>query len=138
VNRAIVDTGPIVALLSAADRWHAWSKAQFARVNAPLLTCEAVISEAGFILRGDRQATDALFGLLDRGVLELRFELAAEHAGVRALVKRYANVPMSVADACLVRMSELVNAPVLTLDGDFRIYRRLGRQVIPLLAPGPG
>lgn len=131
----IVDTGPIVALLSDADRWHGWSKEQFARLRAPLLTCEAVVSEAGFVLRGDRQATEALFGLLERGVLELRFALAAEHPAVRALMRRYANVPMSIADACLVRMAELVNAAVLTMDSDFRIYRRLGRQVIPLVAP---
>lgn len=54
-------------------------------------------------------------------------------------MRRYADVPMSLADACLVRMSELSDdASVLTLDSDFRIYRRLGRQAIPLLTPRTG
>ena len=52
------------------------------------------------------------------------------------LLRRYRNVPMSLADACLVRLSELYgDCAVLTLDSDFRIYRRHGRQVIPVLAP---
>jgi predicted nucleic acid-binding protein len=132
----IVDTGPIVALLSDSDRWHGWAKEQFAALRAPLATCEAVMSEAGYLLRGDRRAAEALFGLLERSVLKLEFRLAAEHRAVRALMRRYADVPMSLADGCLVRMSELSgDAPVLTLDSDFRIYRRLGRQTIPLVAP---
>jgi len=49
---------------------------------------------------------------------------------------RYQSVPMSFADACLVRMSELwPKTPVFTLDSDFRIYRRNKRQSIPLIAP---
>lgn len=136
IGATIVDTGPIVALLSDSDRWHGWAKEQFAALRAPLATCEAVMSEASYLLRGDRRAAEALFGLLERSVLELRFGLAAEHPAVRALMRRYADVPMSLADACLVRMSELSrDASVLTLDSDFRIYRRLGRQAIPLVAP---
>ena len=132
----IVDTGPIVALLSHSDRWHGWAKEQFGALRAPLFTCEAVLSEAGFLLRDDGQAIDALFGLLERRVLEIGFDLGAEHLSVRALMRRYANVPMSVADACVVRMSELLGvAQVLTLDSDFSVYRRLGRQMIPLVTP---
>lgn len=132
----IVDTGPIVALLSDSDRWHGWAKEQFAALRAPLATCEAVMAEASFLLRADRRATEALFGLLERSVLEIRFRLGEEHAAVRALLRRYADLPMSLADACLVRMTELArDAPVLTLDGDFAIYRRLGRLAIPLITP---
>lgn len=132
----IVDTGPIVALLSDSDHWHDWARRQFAALRAPLLTCEAVVSEASFLLRGDRRGTEALFGLLERGVIENRFTLAAEHRSVLRLMRRYADVPMALADACLVRMSELFgDASLLTLDSDFRVYRRLGRQAIPLVAP---
>ena len=54
------------------------------------------------------------------------------------LQRAYADVPMSLADACLVRMTELhEEARVLTTDSDFRLYRRNRRQVIPLLVP-PG
>jgi predicted nucleic acid-binding protein len=132
----IVDTGPIVALLSDSDHWHSWAKEQFAALQPPLATCEAVMSEASFLLRGDRRAIESLFGLLERRVLELRFALAAEYPAVRALMRRYSNVPMSLADACLVRMSETTGGTqLLTLDSDFGVYRRLGRQTIPLLAP---
>ena len=74
--------------------------------------------------------------LLERGVLRLAFDLSDNVRQVRALMKRYGNVPMSLADTCLARMSELVTgSTVLTLDGDFRIYRRHRRQKIPLLMP---
>jgi predicted nucleic acid-binding protein len=132
----IVDTGPIVALLSESDRWHAWAKEQFAALRAPVQTCESVLAEASYLLGGGGRAVDGLFGLLERSVLVVEFRLAAEHRALRTLMRRYADVPMSLADACLVRMSELVDdASVLTLDSDFRIYRRLGRQTIPLIAP---
>jgi predicted nucleic acid-binding protein len=132
----IVDTGPIVALLSESDRWHGWAKEQFAVLRAPLATCESVLAEASYLLGSGRRTIEGLFGLLERSVLKVEFRLAAEHRALRALMRRYANVPMSLADACLVRMSELSDdARVLTLDGDFRIYRRLGRQTIPLILP---
>jgi len=135
-DTTIVDTGPIVALLSESDRWHGWAKEQFGTLRAPLSTCEPVLAEASYLLGSDGRTIEALFGLLERSVLKVEFRLAAEHRALRALMRRYAEVPMSLADACLVRMSELSDAAaVLTLDGDFRIYRRLGRQTIPLIAP---
>ncbi len=79
----IVDTGPIVALLSDSDRWHGWAKEQFAALRAPLATCEAVMSEASYLLQGDRREAEALLGLLERSVLKLEFRLAAEPGRVR-------------------------------------------------------
>jgi predicted nucleic acid-binding protein len=77
-----------------------------------------------------------VLGLLETGAVALAFDLATEQRPVRNLVSRYSDVPMSLADACLVRMSELVaDGTVFTLDGDFRIYRRHGRHVIPVLMP---
>ncbi len=135
----IVDTGPIVALLSESDRWHDWAKEQFAVLRAPLATCESVLAEASYLLGSGSRTIEGLFGLLERSVLKVDFRLAAEHRALRALMRRYADVPMSLADACLVRMSELSDdASVLTLDSDFRIYRRLGRRTIPLIAPRIG
>jgi hypothetical protein len=56
--------------------------------------------------------------------------------GHTALMTKYATVPMSLADACLVRMTELNSgSTVLTLDRDFRVYRRTGRHVVPVIAP---
>ena len=132
----IVDTGPLVAFLNRRDRFHGWAAAELARVAPPLQTCEAVLSETCFLLQHRAGNADPLMDLLDRRLLSMRFQLASEQARVRKLMRRYQDQGMSLADACLVRMSELVaDCIVLTLDADFRIYRRNGRQVIPVCMP---
>jgi len=132
----LVDTGPLVAALRARDRHHGWTRAQLASLPGPLLTCEAVLSEAFFLLQSVPKGHDALAALIDRGVVEVRFDFQDEREGTIRLLRKYADTPMSFADACLVRMSELHRgACVLTLDHDFVTYRRNGRERIPLLAP---
>ena len=132
----LVDTGPLVALLSERDRYHPWAMQAFSRAVAPLRTCEAVLSEAWYLLRLTRDGQAALLELVERGLLSIDFALASELAAVRRLVNRYRDQPMSLADACLVRMAELYDdATVLTLDSDFVVYRKNGRQVIALIAP---
>lgn len=132
----ILDTGPWVALHCRDDAHHAWARDQFSRFTAPLLTCEAVVTETCFLLaRGGHDPAKAL-GLMERGVVRIGMELSEQVAAVRALFERYDNVPASLADACLIRMSELHEAcRVMTLDSDFHIYRRHGRKVIPLVRP---
>jgi len=106
-------------------------------LRPPLLTCEPVLTEAAFLLKRDGQDADALFELLERGVIRIAMAVQDELADVRALMHRYRNRPMSLADACLVRLSEIHPAgEVFTLDSDFRIYRRHGNKVIPVLMPG--
>ncbi len=135
-ERIVVDTGPLVAILNGRDRHHLWAREMFDTVAPPLATCEAVISEACFLVREIKGGPQAVFGLLERGVLEIAFRLVQNRAAVQSLMVRYANVPMSVADACLVRMTELdPRATVLTLDGDFKVYRRYARQTVPVLMP---
>jgi predicted nucleic acid-binding protein len=130
----ILDTGPIVALLNRRDAFHKWAREELARDRAPYVTCEAVVTEACHLLR--HEGCDLVIELGERGFFTTSFVLGSEWRHVRALVKRYADVPMSLADACLVRMSELdSSARVMTLDSDFRMYRRNGRQVIPMIAP---
>ena len=74
--------------------------------------------------------------LLARDIVRVDFRLAAEVGPVRALMKKFASVPMSFADACLVRMTELLpGTQVVTLDGDFHIYRRNRRQLVPTIMP---
>jgi len=135
VSRSVLlDTGPLVAFLSAADTHHPWVREQWEQLSPPLSTCEAVITEAAFLLQRQRKSRAALFELIRRGVVRLDFSLETELSTVAALVERYADVPMSLADACLVRMSEQwADSRVFTLDGDFRLYRRNGRQTIPLI-----
>ena len=134
----IVDTGPIVALLDADEAHHEWARTQFAALGAPLLTCEAVLSEASFLLQRAGADQSLPVTLVGRGVLRVEHPIASEAdaLAVRGLIRRYRSVPMSFADACLVRLLEGTdNASIMTLDSDFRIYRQAGRRVIPLLMP---
>jgi len=100
----------------------------------PWTTCESALSET-FHLIG-RGGTTVLGTLLRRKALAAAFDFRAEVARVLQLMERYADVPMSLADACLVRMTEILADPVLlTTDDDFRVYRRHGRQVVPVSMP---
>jgi predicted nucleic acid-binding protein len=128
----LVDAGFVVALLNPRDGHHAWAAAQAANLAPPWLTCEAVLSEIFHVL-GPRGAP-ALRALLRRGSIRPAFDLADQLEPVLVLMEKYRDVPMSLADACLVRMTEaLSESLILTTDTDFRIYRRHSRQVIPCL-----
>ena len=130
----IADSSAVVALLSRGDQHHAWIAAQAENLPTPWLTCEAVLTEA-FYLLGTRGAPN-LKELLRRKALNLSFDLGEQLLPVLILMDKYADLPMSLADACLVRMTEtLSDAVVLTTDADFRLYRRHSRQVIPCLLP---
>jgi Predicted nucleic acid-binding protein, contains PIN domain len=108
----------------------------WASLYDPLWTCEAVISEAVFVLQSERASPDAILRLLEREIIRLDFSIERNRPDVCRLLRKYADQPMSVADACLVRMAELSDpCQVFTTDRDFRVYRRKGRHVIPLLAP---
>ncbi len=132
----LVDAGPLVALLDRRDRAHAWAVEQLSELRPPFHSCEAVIAEAFHLLRRLPDARTAILEMVAEDVLTTPFDLPEHAREVLALVQRYANVPMSLADACLVRMSELVpNCVLFTLDNDFRIYRRHKREKIPLLIP---
>jgi len=134
--RLFADTGPLVAFFNRADQYHGWASGQFDAISQPLVTCEAVISEAVFLLQSDGLSTDPLFEAIERGQLMIQFSAEEHWPDLRRLVRKYADLPMSLADACLVRMTELVpHSQVLTTDRHFRIYRRHGRQLISLRAP---
>ena len=135
-QKVILDTGPLVAFLNGKDTYHDWAVEQWGRIQPPLLTCEAVVSEACFLLRRQSRGPQSVLELLRRQVLDLSFRLTDHIDTVGALMQKYDNVPMSLADACLVRMAELSDvSPVLTLDAHFKIYRKNKRQVLPLLLP---
>jgi len=132
----ICDTGPLVAFFNRRDQYHPWASQQFRLITQPLLTCEAVISEVAFLLQDDGLAADPLFEALERRHVLVQFSAEEHWPDLRHLMSKYANLPMSLADACLVRMAELApRSQVFTADHHFRFYRRHGRQVIPLLAP---
>ena len=136
-TRTIVDTGPLVAFFNRRDAHHDWAADQFKRLKVPWLTCESVLSETCFLLKSMGVAPELALEAVERGAVKPCFLLADEIAAVHRLMRRYAKA--SLADACLVRMSELYpDCQVLTLDRDFLIYRRDGRRVIPLIAPFHG
>ena len=132
----VVDAGPLVALLNSRDKHHAWVVQQLGDIKPPMLTCEAVLAEATYLTRAAPGARAALIEMLGEGFLTIGMALADQHSAILAMIRRYNDVPMSLADACLVRLAELYpQSPVLTLDSDFMIYRKNGRQVISMICP---
>ncbi|WNZ22024.1 PIN domain-containing protein [Leptolyngbya sp. NK1-12] len=135
-QQVLLDTGPLVAFLKPQDQWHAWVTAELTTIAQPLLTCEAVISEACFLLRRTYAGEETVLSLIADGYLQIPFDLGQEAVAVRRLMSRYHSVPMSLADACLVRMAEQYRgSAILTLDSDFQIYRKDTNQVIPVIMP---
>lgn len=135
-RRILLDAGPLVALLRPRDEYHEWASTQWKNLRTPLFTCESAITEACFLLRGVVPGSQSVLELLSRSIIRVDFALERELSAVSRLMDRYADVPMALADACLVRMSELDSeSTVFTLDSDFRRYRRNKRQVIPLIIP---
>lgn len=136
MNHVIVDTGPLVALLNGRDSHHAWARRILDGIQPPLFTCDAVLSEACFLVRNLKGGPDAILEMVANDLVKSEFRLQTEIDAVRKLMRRFASVPMSLADGCLVRMTELDRrATVLTLDGDFRIYRRNGSEAVPISLP---
>lgn len=136
INRVLLDTGPLVAFLARDDQHHEWACEQFEKFDCPLVTCEPVLTEAFHLLRANAPQTRALEELLEGDAFDLSFALRKQAAEVVALRRSYRDVPMSLADACLVRLSELhPHCPVLTLDSDFATYRRNRRDLIPHITP---
>ena len=137
-KRILIDTGPLVACINRRDKFHSWACERLGEINPPMLTCEAVLAEACFLLQDASGGTAAVLELVERGVLLVDFQVSTYTKSIRTLMEKYSSVPMSLADACLVKMMELhEDSMVMTLDGDFLIYRRHGRQTIPVLMP-PG
>ncbi len=136
MTHIIVDTGPLVAWLNRRESNHQWARETLDVLAPPLYTCEAVLTEALFLLRGIDGGPTALLELVGRDLLRVDFSLRTELEAVHALMKKYAGVPITLADACLIRMSEMeAESVVVTLDHDFRVYRRHRRQVIPTIMP---
>jgi predicted nucleic acid-binding protein len=133
----LVDTGPLVALFDRRDKHHEWAVTTLQhRVKPPILTCDGVLTEATFLLRPGSINCSKLVEGVERELVRSSFALELHIQRVRWLMARYSSTPMSFADACLVRMTELhTDVVVWTTDTDFAIYRRHGRERIPTLMP---
>jgi uncharacterized protein len=130
----IVDASFLITLLSRREGNHAWAEGQARSFPPPWHTCEAVLSESFHLL--GRPGAQPLEQLIRREAIIVSFRFAESADSVLHLMRKYADVPMSFADACLVRMTETLAEPtLLTTDADFRIYRRFGRRTIPSIMP---
>jgi len=132
-NSILLDASALVGILHRNDQWHSEASRVFSTLkDSQILTCEPVITEAWFLLGGSEFARVALLGLVQDAV-SISFSLTEEIREVQRLVARYRELPMSLADACLVRMSEIFDAAVFTFDSDFNIYRRNRNEKIPVI-----
>jgi predicted nucleic acid-binding protein len=128
----IADTGFIVAFLNRRDHYHAWAVGIASEIDAPLTTCEAVLAEAAFHLG----SVNPVLELIDHDLLRLDFDLSDNLSRIALLAKRYADRNPDLADLCLICLSErFPSLPVITVDGDFKVYRRHQREIIPVLTP---
>lgn len=130
---AIADTGYLVALLRGNDEHHSWARSLAARVDLPLLTCEAVLAETAFHLNSSTHILE----MLKKDAVRVAFDCSSNLAQLVELAIRYQDQHPDLADLCLIRMSELYpRHSVITVDeADFRVYRRNKRDVIPLICP---
>ena len=131
---ALVDAGPLFAFLEPQDIHHGQAVEIVRGLPLPLLTVESALSELTFLLRRRGRDMNHALRLVSEGMLVVAPMFPEEGARIHELMQRYANVPMSLADACLVRLSELFpEAPLFTFDRDFLIYRRHRAEPIPLV-----
>jgi predicted nucleic acid-binding protein len=126
----LLDTGPLFALLSRRDANHARAREAFAACTAPFRCCEAVLAEACFLMgKVDPEGPAEVIALGRRGVYTISMAVENEGEPIEALLRKYADRPMSLADACLVRSAEIHEEPrILTFDDDFDVYRWAGRR----------
>ena len=136
MRAAIVDTGPLMAFVDRAEQYHQWAIARIEELEAPLLVCEPVLAEAMHLLGRLSRAQDALFGLLENNALRIAFRMEEHLASLRRLLAKYRDRPMSLADACVVRMAEIYERhAILTLDSDFAVYRKHGKVPLAVIHP---
>jgi predicted nucleic acid-binding protein len=131
--RHILDAGPLIAALNRQDQHHHWACQTLESIGAPFYSCPEAMAEAAAMT--DQPA--AIVEMVQAGDIVLAFNLAEQTASVLALLRKYADREMDLADACIVRMTELVrDCRVVTVDrADFSVYRRNGRELIPMIAP---
>lgn len=135
MNRVIFDTGPLVAWFCPRDEHHAWARRTFAEVAPASVVCEAVLAEVCYLVAKEGVPRARVIEFIHRTRTKAT-SLSNELDAVRALLDRYADIPMDFADACVIRLSELHSEFVVcTTDTDFRFYRKNESDLIPLLAP---
>lgn len=129
----ILDAGPLIAALNVRDEHHRWACETLERLGPPFYSCPEAMAEAAAMTG----RPDAIVEMIHAGEIILHFDLSDQTAAVLSLLKKYRDCEMDLADACIVRMTELMrDCRVITLDrADFAVYRRNGRELIPMIVP---
>ena len=134
----LLDTGVIVAWLDRSERFHQQATESVAELRAPLITCEAVIAEACYLLRRLQGAAEAVLDNIAAGVFQIPVPLSEPAREVRRILRKYRDRHMDLADACLIHLAnEFRTGDILTLDHDFQIYRWGRNNPFHFLLPPP-
>jgi hypothetical protein len=136
MRRVLVDTGPLVAIMSRADQHHKTCVETLHDLPGPLFSCWPIITEAAWLLRGHAGAVQRLLGSISEGFLELLSIQSAEAAEIGKLMEKYKNIRPQLADAALVYLAERDGFDtIFTLDRrDFSVYhatRKRAFRIIP-------
>jgi len=124
VRPVLLDTGVIVALLDRSERHHARCVAAIEGLERPLVTCEAVIAESCYLVTSLHGAAEAVLTNVELGIFQIPFALSRSAAPVLRIMRKYRDLPVDFADACLIHLAEESNTgDILTLDTDFKFYR---------------
>ena len=124
MKAVLLDTGVIVALLDRNERYHEACAKAVRELEGPLITCEAVIAESCYLLRNLGGAAEAVIENIAAAIFQIPFQLSVEAAGVKQILRKYRDRKIDLADACLIRLAdEFETGDILTLDGDFTVYR---------------
>jgi uncharacterized protein len=124
VKPVLLDTSVIVALLDRSERLHNACAEVIQEIEAPLMTCEAVIAEGCYLLRSLAGAPEAIIENVAAGIFQIPFQISREAAGVKRVLRKYRDRRVDLADACLICLAdEFGSGDILTLDRDFAIYR---------------
>lgn len=131
--KAIADTGFLVAIANRRDQYHDWAVNLLAKLQTPLLTSEAVLSETAFHLQSSRTA----LLMVESGLVRIAINPEREWPELLRLAEQFDDQRPDLADLCVIRLSEIYPIhKVLTVDGsDFRVYRRNSREPIPVVCP---
>jgi len=136
VKPVLLDTGVIVALLDRSERYHRPCIRALEALEQPLATCEAVIAESCYLLRGIPGAAETVLANVEQGIFQLPFQLNRAAAPIRSILRKYRDVPVALADACLIHLAdELDTGEILTLDNDFARYRWRRNRPFQMLIP---
>jgi len=132
----LVDAGPLVALVDADDQYHSRCAAALETFREPMATVWPPLTEAMYLLTDLPHAQEVLWEMVERGALQLLSLDAGDAPRIRELMRKYANRPMDLADAALLRVAEREGIrKIFTVDRrDFSVYRLHGR-VRPTIVP---